>query len=126
MRQVFTSIAALGMAAGAFGQQSIEDMAPDSSFLVVGIEDMATAQENLRGGLLWEMLESPEMKEIMEGALEQFHDMINMTEQELGLDEGELALPNGAVQAFGDPFKFDSHRIERVWRSPPTPHTHQD
>jgi len=74
---------------------SIEDVAPESSFLVVGFDNARTSIEHFKSTPIWNMLHDDEMDGDFKDAMARFESMIESVEMEAGLDEGALQWPDG-------------------------------
>ena len=80
-----------------FAQTEIDDIAPPSSFLVAGFDDMNATIESVKSGQLWKMYQSEQMQEWMGQDIEDMAFNLSMMENELGLEEGSLDFPRGPV-----------------------------
>lgn len=98
-RILFASVLAAALAAPAVADQRIEDVAPKSSFLVIGIDDLGDTMESLKGGQLWSMWQSPEIQDMVGDGMEQVAFQLTMLEDRLGVEPDSLRLPTGGVGA---------------------------
>ena len=88
-------LTALLLVPGAHADVSIEDVAPESSFLILGIDNARDTIDRFKETALWDLLHAEEMNGGFEDSLERFEKMIETVEMEVGLEEGALRWPEG-------------------------------
>jgi len=90
-------LAVLPPAAAAGAQHSIGDIAPEGSFIIVGIDNLEETINRIRAGQLGAIWNSPEVQEQFGEHIEQMNFQLTMLEEQLELEPGSLALPRGGV-----------------------------
>jgi len=99
--QLMTLSAALGAVALAnpcLGQK-IDDLAPPTSFAVVGVDDMSATIDRFKASHMWSVVQDPDIKDAFAEELAQVSMMLDMMEQEMELEPGTIGFPKGAVGA---------------------------
>lgn len=90
-------LAGLVPCSAALAQHSIEDIAPEGSFIVVGISNLEETIKRIKAGQLGAIWSSPEVQEQLGEHVEQMNFQLTMLEEQLELEPGSLALPRGGV-----------------------------
>ncbi len=85
------------LAPGALAQHTIEDLAPEGAFLVVGFGNLEETLSRIQAGRLGQAWNEPAVLEQVGPALEDFNFQLTMLEEQMELEPGSLGLPRGAV-----------------------------
>lgn len=89
---------AIGLAAASsFAQPTIEQIAPENSIVVAGVNDFQKSLDAIKGTPLWALWKSDEVAALFEEPLEDMHDELDDTLEDLGLEEEDLSWPQGPV-----------------------------
>lgn len=113
MKTRFALLGALAIvAAPVFAQRSIQDLAPESSVVVIGMDNMGATLDRVRNGPLAPVFAARELADVRAG-FDQIGEMLSMMEEEMNLPAGSLGAPRGAVgmalfTAMNDAYGFDT------------------
>lgn len=113
MKARFALLGALAaVACPAFAQRTIQDLAPESSVVVIGMDNMGATLDRVRNGPMAPVFAARELADARAG-FDQIAEMLSMMEEEMNLPAGSLGAPRGAVgmalfTAMNDALGFDT------------------
>jgi hypothetical protein len=98
LRTVLAAPLALGLAAVAVAETpSIEQLAPNKTILLMGVNNTQTTMERLKRTSLWELWRSDDLADFRSGLKEQMESGMKEMLDELGLDEESVQPPTGGL-----------------------------
>ncbi len=83
--------------ASSFAQPTIDRLAPENSIVVAGIDDFKSSLKAFKKTPLWDLWQSDEFAEMLQEPLEDMHEELAETLEELGLEMDDLSWPQGPV-----------------------------
>lgn len=85
------------VATTAVGQPNIDRLAPDDSFLVVSVDNLKETRERFQRTSLWSLWKSDQVQGMLSETIEEFNTRMQELCEDLGVEEGQMVLPDGAV-----------------------------
>jgi hypothetical protein len=76
---------------------TIRTLAPDSTVIVAGADDVSSMMKSLKRTSLWELWQSEEVREMREEAEKAFEEAVTEMMGELGVDHDTMPMPQGGV-----------------------------
>lgn len=92
-----TSVAALTIVSPVLAQTTIERIAPENSVFVIGVKNAQESMQRVQRTALWSFWQSNEMKELRGDLVKELSEGLDKAFRELGVEEGTLAPPTGAL-----------------------------
>ncbi|MHC4946669.1 MAG: hypothetical protein ACYTG1_00190 [Planctomycetota bacterium] len=76
---------------------SIDRLAPESTILLLSVDDASRFGERMKRTSLWELWQTDEMQALWREPLEEMHEGLDELVQELDIERDDLSAPKGAV-----------------------------